>query len=271
VLTQALGRLATRTRQGLLGPLAVLWRERDLLGVLFRRDMAVRTSGTLFGGLWMFVQPALQVVAFWFLLDFVLRVRFPGAVPFLHYFLAGMIPWQMMADAMNRSVYLMGEFAPLYARAVFPLPLLPLLPPLVAGAIYGVVYTLVMLVLEGPASAALAPLVIIALMLWLMPVCYLLSLVGVFVRDLAQAIPFLITIVFYLTPILYMPEMLPERAQDWMILNPFADLMASVHGVLQGTEAGLGNVLRPLAVWLVLLGPAWVLFHRATPHIREAL
>ncbi|AGA33570.1 efflux ABC-transporter, permease protein, putative [Thioalkalivibrio nitratireducens DSM 14787] len=264
-------RYLRRTVDGIGGPAAALWRERDLLGLLFRRDLRIRTSGTLLGGVWMFAQPALQVVAYWFLLELVLGVRFPGAVPFVDYFLVGIVAWLMIADVLNRSLAVLGEFAPLYARAVFPLPILPLLPALVSGAVYAVAYTAVIAVVKGPGAALLAPGVILVLLLWLVPLCYLLALVGVFLRDLAQVFPFLITMTFFLTPILYMPEMLPEAMQAAMVFNPFADLMALVHGVLQGTEVTLGNVLRPLALWLLLLGPAWVLFHRAVPHVREAL
>lgn len=264
------GRYLRRTAQGFAEPLGALWRERDLLGLLFRRDIAIRTSGTLIGGVWMFVQPALQIIAFWFLLDFVLRVRFPG-VAFVDYFLIGMVVWLMMADIMNRSLNVLGEFSSLYARSVFPLTILPLLPGLVAGAVYGAAYVVVVLVLEGFTAAVLAPVVILVLLVWLMPICYVLSLVGVFLRDVAQVFPFVITMLFFLTPILYMPQMLPEVMQRWMVINPFADLMAVVHGVLQGMDYTWGNVIRPLVLWVVLLGPAWVLFHRAAPHVRESL
>lgn len=264
-------RYLLRCGQGLLGPLALVWRERDLVRLLFRRDLRIRTSGTLFGGLWMFVQPGLQVLAYWFLLDFVLRVRFPSEVPFVDYFLVGMVAWLMLADIMNRSLTVLPEFSPLYSRAVFPLAILPALPVLVSGAIYGVAYTAVVLFLEGPAAAMRAPLVVVLLLLWILPVGYLLALVGVFLRDLALVFPFFITMTFFLTPILYMPEMLPDAMRAWMVVNPFADIMAVLHGVLQGMEYTWGNVWRPFLIWLLLLGPAWVFFHRAAPHVREAL
>lgn len=265
------GRVAWRTAQGLTGPLTTMWRERGLLGLLFRRDIMIRTSGTAFGGVWLFAQPALQVLAYWFLLDLVLRVRFPGAVPFVDYFLVGIVAWLMIADIMNRSLVILGEFAPLYARAVFPLPILPLLAALVSGVVYGVAYFGVVLVLEGPGAAVMVPVIVVILLLWLLPVCYFLALLGVFLRDLAQVFPFLITMTFFLTPILYMPQMLPETMQAMLWLNPFADIMALLHGALQGMEFTAGNVVRPVVLWLALLGPAWVLFHRLAPHIREAL
>jgi lipopolysaccharide transport system permease protein len=256
---------------GLCGPLRLLARERTLLRMLVRRDIAGRTSGTLLGGLWMLAQPALQILAFWFLLDFVLQVRFPGRVPFVSYLLLGMVPWLMIAEVLNRAITVLPEFGPLYQRAVFPLRILPLVPPVVSGFIYGLVFFLTAAALEGAAAALWAPLIVLALFLWLTPFCYLLAVLGLFVRDAAQVFPFLMSLALYLTPILYLPEMLPEFLRPWLALNPFADIMALIHAALQGTAWSTGNLARPLALWLAALAPAWVLFRRSEPHMREAL
>jgi lipopolysaccharide transport system permease protein len=56
-----------------------------------------------------------------------------------------------------------------------------------------------------------------------------------------------------------------------LAFNPFADLMAVIHGLLQGMPFSAGNIIRPLLLWLLLMGPAWLLFVRAEPHMREAL
>ncbi len=262
---------AVHSLSGARQPLRLLWGHRELLRLLAKRDIAVRTSGTALGGIWMILQPGLQVLAFWFLLDFVLRVRFPGKVSFLDYFLIGMVPWLMVSEVMNRSLAILTEFGALYRRSAFPLPILPLLPLLVSGSIYGVVYVGTVLLLQGPVVALRAPAIMLGLMLWLVPICYMLAVVGVFLREVGQVFPFLVTMLMYLTPILYMPQMLPEPVRAWWALNPFADLMAVIHGLLQGLPYTAGNLLRPVLVWALLLGPAWVMFRRSEPHVREAL
>lgn len=256
---------------GIVEPARALLRHRGLLAMLVRREIAGQTSGTLFGGGWMLLQPALQMVGLWFLIDVVLRVKYPGRVPFLDYFLVGMLPWLMIADVMQRSLTVLQEMAPLYRRTPFPLEILPLVPPLIAGGVYGVVYLGVVLVLGGISGLGGALASIIGLMVWLMPVSYLLAVVGLFLRDVRQFFPFVIVMGLYLTPILYMPQMLPEWAQEAMAFNPFADLMALIHGVVQGMAFERGNWLRPLIYWLLLLTPAWVLYRRSMPHMREAL
>jgi lipopolysaccharide transport system permease protein len=256
---------------GAFEPLRAVASERTLLRMLVRRDIASRTSGTLLGGAWMLAQPALQVLAFWFLLDFVLQVRFPGRVSFVSYFLLGMVPWLLAAEALGRAVTVLHEFSPLYRRAVFPLRILPLVPLIVSGFIYGLVYAGMVAVIEGPVAALWVPVIVAVLFVWLMPFCYLLSVAGLFVRDFAQVFPFVLTLAMYLTPILYLPEMLPEALRPWLALNPFADVMAVIHALLQNMPLTPGNLLRPAVLWLLALAPAWVLFRRTEPHMREAL
>ena len=104
-----------------------------------------------------------------------------------------------------------------------------------------------------------------------MPLCYLFSIIGLFLKDIGQIFPFLITITMYLTPILYMPQLMPESMRWILTISPVADLIALVHAGIQGMPWTWGNILLPFGLWLILLGPAWVLFRRAEPHIREML
>jgi lipopolysaccharide transport system permease protein len=64
---------------------------------------------------------------------------------------------------------------------------------------------------------------------------------------------------------------MPEPLKWILIMNPIADIMALIHAVTQGLAWDWGNVMRPVALWLLFLGPAWAIYHRAQPHIREML
>jgi len=263
--------LARATLDGLRRPLAALYRHRLLLALLLRREIVGKTSGTLFRAGWLLIAPGLQVIAFWFLLDVVLQVRFPGRVPFLDYFLIGILAWFLMLEVLQRALGIFAEQAALYQRGAFPLELLPLLPLVMAMLIQGTLYLVVCTLLLGPAALPATLAVLMGLFLLLIPLTYLLALLGHFLRDLRQLLPFVLTMGLYVTPILYAPGMLPDAFQQLLFLNPFADIMALIHGLLQGLPVTWGNALRPLTLWMLVLGPAWVLFRRAEPHLREAL
>lgn len=256
---------------GLLGPAKALWQQRNLVLLLVKRDVVTRTSGTFLGDIWLLLQPALQVVGFWFLLDIVLRIKLPNGVPFVDYFLLGILAWLFISEALNRSLSVLREFGGLYQRTVFPIVILPLMSLLLPCLLYAIVMAITVFLLHDISVVPLGILAIFILAIWLMPICYLLAIIGLFLKDIAQFFPFLITITLYITPVMYMPQSLPDSMQWLLIFNPVADIMAMLHGIIQGLAWDWINVLRPLLIWLLLLGPAWVLFRRAEPHIRESL
>lgn len=254
-----------------LGPFRVLSKHRDLIRRLVYRDIISRTSGTVLGGVWLLLQPALQVAAFWFLLDLVLKVRTPGSVPFLDYFLTAILAWFFISEVLSRSLNVLSEYAALYQRTVFPIKVLPLVPLLMACLIYTPAFVLVSALLAGGVAAIKALAIMLGLTVWLLPGCYLLSLLGLFIRESRQVFPFILTMLMYLSPIMYQPEALPERFRPLMQWNPMADVLAIVQHLIHGLPLDSGNVVRPSLLWAVLMVPAWILFARAEPHMREEL
>jgi len=252
-------------------PLRAGFEHASLLRMLLRRELVSRTSGTLLGRIWPLLQPALQVIGFWFLFDIVYGMRVDRGGEFLAYLLAGMLPWLCMTEVLNRSAGMFREFSALFSRTPFPIEVLPLVMVLIPGIVYTCVYAVVCLLLFGPASALAALCVMPLLLLWLLPLVLVVSVAGAFVRDFAQALPFVLMLVMYCTPILYFPDMLPTWFQQVLWLNPFADLLALVHGAVEGRPVAWQEFARPLLIWLLLLGPAWLLFRRALPHVREVL
>jgi lipopolysaccharide transport system permease protein len=259
------------TYTGIIGPFQVAITHRQLLLLLIKRDITTRTSGTLLGKAWLLFQPALQIIGFWFLLDIVLKVKFPSRVPFVDYFLIGMLPWLFISDILSRSLNILSELGGLYQRTVFPILILPLLPLFLSTLLYLPIMAITVGLLEGLNAIPISLVIILLLALWLIPIIYLLAIMSLFFKDIGQFFPFLISIALYLTPILYMPSQMPEAMQWVLILNPIADLMALIHAAIQDLTWTTGNLWRPLGLWLLLLGPAWVLFRRAEPHIREML
>lgn len=259
------------TRDGLLEPVSSAIRNHSLLAVLIRRDIKNRTSGTVLGAFWPLIQPALQVLGYWFLFDVVYSMRGNAGPSYLHYLLVGIIPWLFIAEVLSRAGNMLMEFSPLYKRNPFPLEILPLLIMVIPGVVYGLVYFGVVFLLFDFQAALASIIVMPVLMIWLLPLCLFFPVFGLFMKDFVQAIPFLLMLGLFLSPILYFPSMVPESVQPVLRLNPFADLMALIHGLVQGNELTWSNLLRPLALWLLLLGPSWLVFRRSMPHIREVL
>lgn len=256
---------------GLLVPIKSVAGSWSLFSILVKRDIVNRTSGTVLGKLWPVVQPTLQILGYWFLFDIVFSMRASRGPNYLEYLLTGMMPWICVSEILNRSTNMFREFSSLYRRNPFPLEILPLLIMAIPCMVYGAVYFILNLFLGGLDKAFISLLVMPVLMLWLLPLCLLLPVLGLFIKDFTQAIPFLLMITMFLTPILYFPSMLPEGMQQIIWINPFSDLMVVIHGLVQGGDYSWLNIVRPFVIWLFLLGPSWLVFKRSIPHIREVL
>lgn len=258
-------------RDGVLVPLRACINHASLLHMLVRRDLVARTSGTLLGKLWPAVQPALQVLGFWFLFDIVYGMRVERGNDFLVYLLIGMLPWLLLSEVLVRSSNMFREFAALYRRTPFPVELLPILIMVIPGIVHVVVFFGMAFAFYGPLAALQSLVVIPALLVWLLPLTLLFSVLGVFLRDFTQGLPFLLMLIMYSTPILYFPDMLPDGFRNWLWINPFADLVAVIHAAVDENPIPRNSAMRLIGLWLLLLPPCWAVFRRSVPHVREVL
>ena len=256
---------------GMCTPLTLSIKHHSLMWMLLRRDLVNRTSGTVLGMLWPLLQPALQVAGFWFLFDIVYGMRVNRGPSFLAYLLTGMLPWLCLTEVLSRSASMFREFSPVFRRTQFPVEILPVLIALIPALVFTVVYTFTVLLVFDVVTALKAVLVIPLMLVWLVPFILLSSVLGLFIRDFAQALPFVLMLVMYSTPILYFPDMLPDQVARYLWLNPFADLMVTIHALLENRAVPVAALGRLLGLWLLMLAPAWMLFRRSEPHIREVL
>lgn len=249
-----------------------IYRNFDLFVVLLKREVTNKTSGTLLGWSWLVLQPALQIAAIWFLFGYILHIRYPEQKGgFIGYYLTGMIPWLMISELLQRSLSVFQDYASIYQRNIFPLWILPAVPAALSYFIYMIIFILMCAFLYGPISIPLAIIAISLCFLFILPLLYIISVFSLFVRDFQQFLPFILTMLFYFTPILYRPSEFPKRLGWWLKTNPFAVLIDLVRSLVGGAplqiislfEVGLGAVL--------LASISLILFNRVSPHIREAL
>lgn len=252
-------------------PLLAPVKHYSLVRMLMQREIATRTTGTAMGRLWPLLQPALQVLGLWFMFAVVYDMRNVRGPGYAQYMLLSMLPWLCFSEVLARATGLFREFSQLYARSRFPLEVLPTLTLVMPALVYTPVLVLTSLWLLGMVAALKAIVVIPLLLVWTLPLVLFCAVAGLFVRDFGQALPFVLTLLMYLTPILYFPDMLPSAMREWLWLNPMADWMALIHAWLDGSVLPLDSAARLVLLWLVLLVPCWLWFRRTLLHVRELL
>lgn len=274
------GRKWQRLAGILTTPFRSIFGHRRLLATLVRREIQMRYRGSVGEMLWAILNPLLLMGTYVFVFGFVLKARFPGdtsSTGYLLSFLAGLVPWLGINEAVARSPWVLVENRNIVKKLVFPLELLPL-TPLFAGLVnQTVAFTLLMIGFVSskgipPGTLLWLPALILLQIMLVAGINWMLAATGVFLRDLGQAIGFLLTLVFFLTPICYPESALPAGFSDILSKNPVYFLVTSYRQILlQGQAPDLIPFVAHLsfAATCLWLGYAW--FERLRPEFVDAL
>jgi lipopolysaccharide transport system permease protein len=246
-----------------------LWTQRRLIVSMVRRDILARYRGSFGGALWTVLTPFLLMATYYFVFGVALKQRFSAdttGLGYVRYFLAGMLPWLAVSEAVGRAPSVILEYRTFVKKLVFPLDTLPV-NLVVAGLVTEVVSLTVFLIALGwlqggvPGSVVWLPVLLIPQMLLTLGLCWTLAATGVFVRDLGQVIGFLMTVWFFLTPICYEERTdLPAGLSQVLQFNPVLVLVRGYRAVLLEGVSPWGMPL--VALWvgsaaLALVGYGW--------------
>jgi len=208
-----------------------LWGYRDLLWMLTLRDIKLRYKQTALGILWVIMQPVMAAVIFAVVLGKFAKLPSEGS-PYILFVFCGMIPWNLFSGALQRAgISLVGN-AHLISKVYFPRILVPVSS--IASVLVDFAVSLGMLVLF-----MLLYQVVPTWRLFALPVFLLLTLVAasgaglwvaglnVYYRDFMHAMPVLLQIWMYATPVAYSSSLVPER---WLLLFSLNPGVAFVEG-----------------------------------------
>ena len=260
--------------------LRAAWAYRFFVGSSIRNELRLRFVRSKLGGLWMVIHPLAQVLIFATILSEVLSAKLPGIdnkYAYALYLMAGTLGWTLFSETLSKCLTLFIDNGNLLKKMSFPRICLPFIAAgtalvnnlLLAAAVFIVFATLGHL----PDTQALWLPVLMAITLcFALGLGLVLGVLNVFMRDIGQVVPVILQALFWLTPVVYTLEILPEPAQRWFKINPLYPLVTSYQNVLVFGRAPLWSELAMLAVVaLVLLAAALVVFRRASPEMVDAL
>lgn len=248
------------SRQPLHAMSASLYRQRGLISVLVGRDLKARYRGTFFGYLWSLLNPLLLLAVYTIVFTWVIPAPRQVAVPFPLFLFAGLLPWLFASGALLDAAVVLPDNGPLLKKVVCPPEVFPIvtllshlvhhllaLPVLLAGTAVAAALGL----MRFPWTLVMLPL---AVVLWVLAVggaVLAVSALAVHFRDLKDLLHNALNLLFFLTPIIYTPEMIPVAALRRLIAwSPLAPLVTLYRDIVL-----LGRVPAP-AVWLAATGVA---------------
>lgn len=219
-----------------------LWRNRELILQMTRREVAGRYRGSLLGLAWSFLNPLLMLIVYTFVFSVVFKARWGAAgneskADFAILLFAGMIVFGLFAESVNRAPGLIVSNVNYVKKVVFPLEILALvsLGSVFFHSLVSLVVLLVMQIVVNhslPWTSVFFPLVLLPLVLASMGVTWFLAALGVYVRDVGQITSVFTTVLMFLSAVFYPLSALPENAQVWLRLNPLVLIITESRNVL---------------------------------------
>ncbi|SDG47441.1 ABC transporter permease [Dyella sp. 333MFSha] len=261
------------------GPFRDFLGNRLLVKRLAARDIRGRYQGSIFGALWSFATPLLLLSAYWFLLGVVLQARF-GTAPQIAYpviLFSGLIVHLFCAEVIGRSAGLIFEHATYVKKVVFPLTVLPWMS--MATAVFHLVVNLsilfigqLLIVGHIPPTWPLVFVVLLPLVPLLLGLSWLLSALCVYLRDIQQVIPLVLTMMMFLSPIFFPMEMVPASLRGYMYLNPTTAIILQVRAVtILGQAPDLTILCIYCTISLAVMGAGYWFFARTRRGFADVL
>lgn len=263
------------------GMLSAGWRYRHFIRSSIRTDYRARFARSKLGGLWMIIHPLVNAAILALVLAEVMSAKLPGMAgdkfAFALYLVAGMLAWSLFAEVITRCLTIFIDSGNLLKKLVFPRICLPLI---VTGTallnnvlLFGAILAIFGLLGRAPpAQVAWIP-VLMTIPLGLgLGFGLLLGVFNVFVRDIAQAVPVVLQLGFWFTPIAYLPTLLPAHLAPLLQLNPMTPVVQSYQNVMLFGIAPLWSALAwVVALALALLFIVLFMFRRASADLVDAL
>ena len=243
-----------------------IWAYRDLLYFLTWRDIKVRYKQAAMGAAWAIIQPIGMMLIFAVFFGLFIGVPTDG-ISFTLFYYCGLVPWMFFSGAVSAGSVSLLNSSNLITKVYFPRLIIPagavgalLLDLLITAVIlvglafyFGIVWSWYLLFF--PAAILLTVLLAVDLSVWL-------AALTVKYRDIRHALPFVLQLWMFLTPIVYPLSVVPEKWRWVMYLNPMTGIVEGIRSSLTGRPLNTIAIAFSFAIAIVSLLIAIRVFQR---------
>lgn len=219
-----------------------LWRNRQLIVQMTRREVAGRYKGSVMGLAWSFFNPVLMLAVYTFVFSVAFKARWgvggeESKTQFAVMLFVGMIVHGLLAEVLNRAPGLIPGNVNYVKKVVFPLEILPVIS--MGAALFHSLVSLGVLLIAFALfngylhwTAVFTPLVLLPLVILTLGLAWVLASLGTFLRDVGQTIGLVTTVMQFLAPVFYPVTALPEKLRPWLMANPLTFIIEQAREVL---------------------------------------
>ena len=234
-----------------------LWNYRELLWVLTLREVQIRYKQSILGVAWAILQPLALMLTFTLIFSTLLKVPSEG-VPYPIFSYSALLFWTFFSTSLNNAIPSLETNAALIKKIYFPREFFPM------SSILAAVFDLLIAALiflgmmfyyhiDFTVNILYVIPILIIQTVFTMGVCFIFSALNAYYRDVKYALPLIIQLWLYATPIIYPLSLVPERFRTYYMLNPMTGIIESYRNVLVKGIAPEGFYLGVAAAGAVLL------------------
>ncbi|MBF0326580.1 MAG: ABC transporter permease [Alphaproteobacteria bacterium] len=250
----------------MIASLSALYRHWDFMVAMSRRELKVVHKGWLLGAGWLVIGPLVRVGAYVMLVSVVFRQHvagMEGALGYALYVLSGLIPWQIMIRTLEESPDMIRQRLDMLKQTPYPVEILPALhlsPTLLAAGAATAIFFLLALVSGkfGP-HILLFPIPLALLISFCIGTAWLLSIVGLVLRDLREVLSIVLGLLIYVSPVVLSENMLGETLWMVVLANPLSHAVITFRDTLLGQWHPLSWIVFAVLSTSSLLAGAWAI------------
>jgi ABC-type polysaccharide/polyol phosphate export permease len=257
--------------------LSTIYRHHAMIYALAWRDLQSRYAGTLAGILWAFAHPVAVISIFYFVFAIGFRSQGSGSTPFILWFVSGFVPWLFFNEALTSITDSVVRNAHFIKKTVFPSEVLAVVH-LSSSLVPHAVFTILLAAMLAYYHVAfhffmlLTLYFVVCTCVLVIGLGWLLSAMQVFYRDISHGLGIGLNLLFWVTPIVWSPDNLPEQYRPLLAYNPLYYIIQGYRSVLishQLPELGQTLFFWTIALLLFLAG-AYV-FERLKPEFADVM
>lgn len=217
-----------------------LWRNRQLIVQMTKREVVGRYKGSAMGLAWSFFNPVFMLVVYTFVFSMIFKSRWGGdesRTLFAVVLFVGMIVLGLFSEVLNRAPSLILSNVNYVKKVVFPLEILPVIA--MGAALFHSLISLGVLLVAFVLfngylhwTVIFTPLVLLPLVIVTLGISWMLAAIGVFLRDVGQTIGIITTVLMFLSPVFYPVTAVPEKFRPFIMANPLTFIIEQAREVL---------------------------------------
>lgn len=206
--------------------LRMLYKNRGVLLSVTRLELVKRYSGSVFGTLWVFLQPALLLSIYLFVYMVIFKMRFPGysQLDYVVYVFTGLVPYIGFMESVNTGCMAVKQNIHLVKNVMLPIELIPARYVAVSmvSQFVSLAMVLVLVIINGSISVHLVwlPIVILLQVMFLLGLVWIVSAIAVALPDISYFMGLITLLLLFISPIGFKPDMVPDSLSFMIFLNP---------------------------------------------------